>query len=545
MVFTRPSRLAYTTSLHPAQALDRPLQNHHLKSCGKGDLPADLHLKVMDCVNGSIVTLEPQMEYVALSYVWGNRDGQQRVSRRDVSPREPSEYPKLIQDARTIVRELRFRYLWVDKYCINQEDANELHGLFGRMHQIYEGAAVTVAAAGSDDAESGIPGVSDVPRRPQPRAYISGKWYVSTLSDVGSALSSSRWKTRGWTYQEFVLSRRCLLFTKSQVYFVCRAGTQCEAVGGSLGIVHAKETDRGAISSVFLGRTREPPKWNFLGERLPKPNTEFWSRVEQYTARQLTYPSDALNAFRGILARAAYFSYWGVPIMIKPCESEYAASSDLNAGFAFGLAWHGAMDKTWWDGRHDGVDEQEPGSATGSYSRCRDFPSWSWAGWKGARVLMQEYIAWDRELASFNDFAKFWTEDGAGDLSTLLKVAPTKCLHESSHVIQLENTVVRLRITWNGTRYSVWHPDKWHTEPFLRPAATICQGYWAERPASPWPAGIEFEAILLYHYTRFIGSCTLLLIEQHETAYERVGLAWMDSDSFATLPATKRRIRLG
>ena len=101
-----------------------------------GDLHADLDLKVMDCVNGTIVTLESQMEYVALSYVWGNQDGQRRVSRRDVSPRKPSEYPKLIQDARTIVRNLEFRYLWVDKYCINQEDASELHGLFGHMHQI-------------------------------------------------------------------------------------------------------------------------------------------------------------------------------------------------------------------------------------------------------------------------------------------------------------------------------------------------------------------------------------------------------------------------
>ena len=81
--------------------------------------------------------------------------------------------------------------------------------------------------------------------------------------------------------------------------------------------------------------------------------------------------------------------------MITPCKIEYAAISDLNAGFAFGLAWHGAMDKTWWDGRHNCVDEQEPGSATGSYSRCRDFPSWSWAGWRGARVLMQEDIVLD------------------------------------------------------------------------------------------------------------------------------------------------------
>src|ERR1700677_1024332 len=35
---------------------------------------------------------------------------------------------------------------------------------------------------------------------------------------------------RGWTYQEAILSRRCLIFTDQQVYFVCRLTTSCEAV---------------------------------------------------------------------------------------------------------------------------------------------------------------------------------------------------------------------------------------------------------------------------------------------------------------------------
>jgi hypothetical protein len=526
-------------------------QKCHSDCCGKGDVPASLHLQVMDCVNGIIVTLEPQMEYVALSYVWGNRHGQERVGRRDASSREQTKYPKLIQDARIIVRNLGFQYLWVDKYSINQKDASELHGLFGQMHQVYEGAVVTVAAAGSDDAESGIPGVSDVPRRLQPRACISGKWYVSTLSDVATALRTSRWMTRGWTYQEFVLSRRCLLFTKSQVYFVCRSESRCEAVGGSLGILRAKETDSGVISPDILGRSLELPKPIVIGRELPKPKTEFWLGVTQYTARQLRYSSDALNAFRGFLARAAYFNYWGVPVMIPQSMGKHATNTDLNAGFAFGLAWHGAMDETWWDERPNGVDERNLPSPADSYSRCRDFPSWSWAGWKGARILRRHDIAWDGKLRYFNNFPNFWIEDKAGSSLTLLemvffdKVILTKCLPESSHFIQLENTVVRLRIAWNETEYSVLGPEEWHTEPFWRAGANICRGYWAEQTLSPWPTPQEFEAILLYHDTPSIGSCTLLLIEQHETAYERVGLAWLGSEIFSSLPKSKRRIRLG
>ena len=78
--------------------------------------------------------------------------------------------------------------------------------------------------------------------------------------------------------------------------------------------------------------------------------------------------------------------------MIAPSEMQQLHSCDMNAGFAFGLAWHGAMDRSWWDRQQDGLGEQGTDKFfnCSSYSRCRDFPSWSWAGWRGARILCRK-----------------------------------------------------------------------------------------------------------------------------------------------------------
>jgi hypothetical protein len=44
---------------------------------------------------------------------------------------------------------------------------------------------------------------------------------ISRPSEV--YIKSSKWNTRAWTFQERILSRRCLIFVKGRVYFQCCA----------------------------------------------------------------------------------------------------------------------------------------------------------------------------------------------------------------------------------------------------------------------------------------------------------------------------------
>ena len=169
-----------------------------------------------------------------------------------------------------ITKALKYRYLWVDKYCIDQRDSHARHHQIRNMDLIYAQAHVTLVAGSSPSASFGIHGVSTVPRSPQPSIVVGRRRLVSTLPPLSSALEHSVWTTRGWTYQEATLSRRCLFFTNLQVYFVCGGMACCKAV-------HSRATsDNNSESSkqnpylvpIFLGTLNQDQSSGNLGTML-------------------------------------------------------------------------------------------------------------------------------------------------------------------------------------------------------------------------------------------------------------------------------------
>jgi hypothetical protein len=113
-----------------------------------------------------------------------------------------------------VVRNLGKRYLWVDKYCIDQQDHNAKDLQIQNMDRIYEGAFATIVASAGHNAEFGLPGAGPTPRKAQPSTVTRNQKLLSTLPSLSHALKESAWITRGWPYQEAVLSRRCLFFTE-------------------------------------------------------------------------------------------------------------------------------------------------------------------------------------------------------------------------------------------------------------------------------------------------------------------------------------------
>jgi Heterokaryon incompatibility protein (HET) len=60
-----------------------------------------------------------------------------------------SDLPRLIQDAIKAVKNLRAagqRYLWVDKYCIDQKNLTDKHRQIKNMDSVYERALATIVA---------------------------------------------------------------------------------------------------------------------------------------------------------------------------------------------------------------------------------------------------------------------------------------------------------------------------------------------------------------------------------------------------------------
>ncbi|KAF2812838.1 HET-domain-containing protein, partial [Mytilinidion resinicola] len=266
--------------------------------------------------------------------------------------------PNAIEDAIVATRSLAFRYLWVGRYCIPRDGA-ERHAQISNMDVIHAHAQVTLVAAAGEDADYGLPGVGSRFRFVQPHAEIMNEMVVSTLPHIKEALKDSRWMKRAWTYQEALLSRRLLIFTDHQVFYECRGTNCCESVEKPLQSLHTKDGQR----LREFGEERLFPH-NGLG----KYPWDVATRIAEYSARTLSYDSDALEAMLGIFSAFTQRQDPGVPIVTTAKSLAYRSDSwrrwstkSRGAQFATGLCW----------------------SHAAPARRRQGFPSWSWTGWVG------------------------------------------------------------------------------------------------------------------------------------------------------------------
>ncbi|KAL7795608.1 heterokaryon incompatibility domain-containing protein [Trichoderma afarasin] len=335
---------------------------------------------VIDCQEQSIAELEPEMPYVALSYVWGQPQDQREVVDGN---RLTAQLPLLIRDAIAVTQAMGFRYLWVDRYCIDQNNPTVKHEQIRQMDAIYSNAEVTIIAAAGEDESYGLPGVGR--NRPAIRtAHIGDIAVIWAPEDPQAAIKSSKWSTRGWTFQEALLSRRRLVFTEQQAYFECNAMNIYESLDIPLEGLHIVDRSKSyeyLRRGVFGGSRVEG-----FGKFIPEEQTpvdifkRYLSNIEEYSARKLTYAEDSLNAFRGIArqfwyGKHAVHNIWGLAYHPAPPE-------ERTSSFAQSLSWRHTRD--CWD------PSQSP-------QRRPQFPSWSWAGWEG-EVRYESLLSWRNSL---------------------------------------------------------------------------------------------------------------------------------------------------
>ncbi|KAI8651984.1 HET domain-containing protein [Fusarium sp. Ph1] len=347
----------------------RYCKSQHAKTCtsvrNKAELNSISSLKFIDCETSTIVAANG-MSYVALSYLWGG--GANNIASFVTSL--PSDMPKTIKDAMTATRALGFRYLWVDRYCINQTSQEEVLEQVHKMDLIYNHAELTIIAAAGQNANHGLPGVS--PRQVgQPSAKIGRHFLVSSMGDPRLAIEQSAWNQRGWTYQEGLLSRRRVVFTPNQVYFECYGMYCFEALNFSLSALHVQDSSR------FKASFCDGVNLGMFPRQLGRTEWEVMQRITQYSAKSLSDPSDILNGVSGVLRALKQSPHKirhckGVPFLPRPprpsgieqkrAQEAYDAYKwSPTVGFCAGLCW----------------------IVTKTLKRRNGFPSWSWTGWNG------------------------------------------------------------------------------------------------------------------------------------------------------------------
>ncbi|KAH7397632.1 heterokaryon incompatibility protein-domain-containing protein [Cadophora sp. MPI-SDFR-AT-0126] len=333
-------------------------RNHHTMSCSVGDAPSIPSLRLIDCKTGELVpaTNHP---YVALSYVWG------LSSETSKEPDKlPDDLPCTIKDAMTVTNRLDFRYLWVDRYCINQQRKEDVAEQVGQMDLIYQNAELTIIAAAGDNPTYGLPGVCERERKPHNLttcAKIGRNFLISLDPYLTSLLAGTKWETRAWTYQEGLLSRRRLVFAEEQMYFECYGMYCCESINLPTEQMHRQ--DMQGFKSDFC----EDNHVGIFPKGVGSTSLEVFRRIEEYSTRSLGNPTDILKGMLGIFNafernRLGIKQCSGIPILPSmPTRGKSIEAWTPAMGFLAGMFWD-LKERT---GRRPG------------------FPSWSWTGWQG------------------------------------------------------------------------------------------------------------------------------------------------------------------
>ena len=186
---------------------------------------------VIDSQKNCLVPGNSVDKYAALSYVWrcpSNAGSDQTPAERPVLQwsnlnnfRTPGylsmsgiadKLPEVIQDSIDFVKQSGVRYLWVDCLCIAQNDETTAGNVLS-MREIYSGAYFTIIAAAKS---LGLYGAGTNTER------VKNEEDFPDVGSLHGALFTTHWATRGWTFQEQMLSRRSFVFLDDAIFWDCQ-----------------------------------------------------------------------------------------------------------------------------------------------------------------------------------------------------------------------------------------------------------------------------------------------------------------------------------
>ncbi|KAI0467181.1 HET-domain-containing protein [Xylaria cf. heliscus] len=290
---------------------------HH--QCGDVVTPQTLPTRVVDTAlsGGSIRLVKgaPRKErYACLSHCWGQERPLMTTSQTLESLMNEISWnsiPATFQDAISMCRKLGVRYIWIDSLCIIQDSVADWENESSKMADIYRNSYITIAAASSGDSKGGL-GLNR-PRRAGATlkgVTMSGKPYsihvqcsiqphmridevtpkeaiqhpisptTSIEHDYAGVFGVFPLLTRGWVFQERLLSPRFLQFGKHELLWDCRESMHCECGQRPPDLPYNQVTVTSMDHELLF------PKWRKI--------------VEFYCSLGLTFPQDKLPALSGL-----------------------------------------------------------------------------------------------------------------------------------------------------------------------------------------------------------------------------------------------------
>ncbi|KAK3988867.1 heterokaryon incompatibility protein-domain-containing protein [Cladorrhinum sp. PSN332] len=328
--------------------------------------------------------LKTTVEYVALSHRWppGRPTDYEWTTKTTNEDTRRDGFaanilPRAVQDAINMTSQIGIHYLWVDSLCIVQDSRQDWELESSKMLSVFGNAAVTFFAdCAENDNDSFLKpralgqfqsrrGVSlDIlgpNNRPLKTCLVER--YSRYKSDPPAKATNlfledviqSHLSTRGWIFQEQVISPRRLHFGRHQMYWAC--GESYKAEDGTKLDMVLPDWYRWLSNPRQNGAT---DMTNILGEE----SAELWLQhrnwamlVEDYTMRSLTVSADK---FRALAALAKVFGRTFQDVYMVGCWKRC---------FRLNLLWSA---------------RRADGSSSHPTQRNGQIPSWSWLSADGA-----------------------------------------------------------------------------------------------------------------------------------------------------------------
>jgi hypothetical protein len=217
------------------------------------------------------------------------------------------ELPQTFQDAVEITKALGIRYLWIDTFCIIQDDEKDWETQASLMAATYQNAYITLAAGASDDDDGGF-FAEAYDKHVKPYKFhlnvdgisheIYMRYVVPHASTGGPREEVFPLMTRAWTLQERQLARRYLCFGQNEIFWECQEDVACSCT-------MAEGPFNPCDPSEDLPQLPgcEPLKYQYsrLNDLSSYEIASLWrDLVEDYSTRNLTKPGDKLPALAGL-----------------------------------------------------------------------------------------------------------------------------------------------------------------------------------------------------------------------------------------------------
>lgn len=307
--------------------------------------------RMIDVEQVCLVKTPKGCEYVTLSYVWGaiptltaDKSNVTELEKPGKLKALAAELPGTIRDAIDLVRIIGYRYLWVDRLCIVQDDRINVQAHIWTMDQIYGYADLSIIAADGDNADVGLSRIRPliISSHQQATSPFGATTRKGIEPDLHTLLNASTYRHRAWTFQEEFFARKKLIFIDDQVFLKCGKGMWREDnIYGS----HA---------------TLSPTAcWLDHGRLHPDIYIGYHGVVQGFAFRELSYPLDAMNAFAGVSNHVSE---------VFGARMKYGLP---NSVFDWAMLWR----------TQNPLKQRE--------TKDLSFPSWSWIGWEGNIELPQ------------------------------------------------------------------------------------------------------------------------------------------------------------